>query len=143
MIKKIREVTFFILSFFMMGCNNIGQEFIDITYVNNTDKKIFVMDQWQVVSDTSLWKTAWYEGIDEKIYCVINPRNSRVSRYIKKHIQTMLDEYGAYRFVFYDVDTLCDVPWERIEKEYIIVKRVDVYSLDDLQKNNYMITINP
>ena len=141
--NKNREITSFILSLFMMGCNNIGQEYIDITYVNNTDRKLFVMNQWQAIPDTSLWESAWYEGIDEKIYCVINPRNSRVSRHMKKHIQTMLDEYGAYRFVIYDIDTLYNVPWEIIEKEYKIVKREDIYSLDDLQKNNYLITINP
>ena len=143
MIKKRREISSFVILLFMMGCNNIGQEFIDITYVNNTDKKIFVMDQWQAVTDTSLWETPWFEGIDEKRYCVINSYSSRVSRYIKKHIQTMIDDKGAYRFIIYDVDTLKNVPWERIEKEYKIVKRVDIYSLDDLQKKNYLITINP
>ena len=121
----------------LTGCRDFGREVVDISFINKTDRQLLVNLQFQSVSDTCLWETTWSEDRDG----VINPYSTFECRYIKKHLQNLIEGYGAVRFIIYDVDTIESVSWEKISEEYIIVKRIDFYSMDDLENEKCVITI--
>lgn len=120
-----------------LGCD---PNVIDITFVNNTDKTISIVECIQEASDTSLFETTPFPEGMQKTDRIVYPHSSNVSRFLENHIRNGI-KYGCYRFYVFDVDTLNTVPWERIRNDYKIVKRIDIYSMEDIYRNNNVITI--
>ncbi len=131
-------VVIIFLLFFTLSFSECDREplWFDIEFVNNTDYTLACESVLREVSDTIFPdKTLFPDGIEE-ITRVIKPHSTHVSRYNRygfKH----LAEKGLYEsFYFFDVDTIKNVSWERIKKEKIFVKVIDIYSWDDLE-NKY------
>jgi len=121
----------FSVMFCIIGCEDV----IDIDFVNNTGFTLVCDFDLREPLDTLLHENSpWPNGI-EKIDCVIEPHSTHVSRFNKRSF-TRLEESGlCYSFYFYDVDTIKNVSWERIRNENIVIKKVHIYSLNDLEYN--------
>ena len=128
-----------LLSFFFvtMGCD---PNVIDITFVNNTDHTLSIVECIQEASDTSLFETTPFPKGMEKTDRIVYPHSSDVSRFFEYSFRNGI-KYGCYRFYVFDVDTINTLPWEKIRNDYKIVKRIDIYSMEDIYRNNYVFTI--
>lgn len=103
---------------------------------NNSLKSIIYLD-WNSnnANDTLLQER---EIIWDKNQYKINP-GSFIDHNIRRY---ELPDYGyteLLSFYFFDPDTLELVPWERIAKENIILKRVDFHSWQELEDYNFEI----
>lgn len=131
----------FLLSvlFCITGC----EEVVDIDFVNNTNFTLVCDFDLREPSDTLLHEdTPWPNGI-EKTDCVIKPHSTHVSRFNKRSF-TRLEETGLCRsFYFYNIDTIKNVSWEKIRTENIVIKKVHIYSFNDLMYNYDMVICIP
>jgi len=120
---------FSLMVFFITGC----QEVLDIEFVNNTDFTLVCQFDYRELSDTILHEnTPWPKGV-QKTDCIIKPHSTHLSRFNQSDF-IGLEEKGLCRsFYFFDVDTINAVPWERIRSENIVVKKVYIYSLNDIK----------
>lgn len=117
---------------FLTGC--FGDSlYIDVKFENNTDCTLVFHREIRELSDTLLQEDSpWPDGIKDSHF-VINPHSTHVSRFMRSGFNH-LAEHGKYHsFYFFDIDTIKSVAWERVRAENIYVKKVDFYSINDLE----------
>ena len=140
LIKTISTIVLIISALALSGCPGSISDMIDIKFVNNTDHTLIVHYAIREGSDTLLSETTpWPDGI-KKTDNVLEPHSSKISGFFESHIRNGTLK-GSYNFIFFDVDTIKSVPWERIRDEYIVVKRVSIHSMEEFYKYNYVISV--
>ena len=142
--KRIIEVSliFLSLSLLLSGCERgRGRLWFDIEFVNNTDRALACEDLLRELSDTVFPENSPFPNGIEKTTRVINPHSTQISRFNISRFKH-LEEHGLYEsFCFFDVDTINEVPWEIIRSKKNVVKVIDVYSFDDIEKCNYIMIV--
>lgn len=121
-----------IVSVFLTGCF-VDDSVIDVKFVNNTDLTLVFYSEIRELSDTIMQEnTPWPDGVKDA-HSVINPHSTHVSRFMRSGFNKLV-EHNKYRsFYFLDIDTIKSVAWERVRAENIFVKKVDIYSINDLE----------
>lgn len=136
MMKQYRNTLLLIvLVFSIIGCER-NPSWIDIKFINNTDFTLLCLDAYRELSDTVLQEeNPWPQGPNETSG-LIKPHSTHVSR-VTKFGLTHLEEHGlCLTLYFFDVDIIKTVPWEKIRTDNIVIKAVDIHSLDEIE-NKY------
>lgn len=100
---------------------------------NNSDKTIFFCDSYSY-PDTSFDYNPFYSPETFRI----NPGETRSDR-IRNTWEGKFELMDTLMIFIFDEETLKTVPWDTIQKKYMILKRYDL-SLEDLQEMDWKIT---
>jgi len=137
--KNIKEIVFFLILFLMMGCPESGKKYEiwgTVKLINNSKKKVCYLYEysgWQNF-DTLLPNNE----VLKKYTVTIEPDSFSYKR-MQVFEEIGIDSTHLLMFYFFDPDTLAQMPWERIAKENIILKRVDIHSSKELEDRNFEI----
>lgn len=131
----------------MSGCpDEVAEHDLVIQINNKTSEKIVFFTPIEPVGktvayfDTTLTKELpWgnINSIDTKD--IVNPESVGSATYFSYHVKDVLNR-GWLHFYIFNYDSLMAIPWERIRNEYIVAKRVDFNSWEELEKSNFTIT---
>lgn len=92
------------------------------------------------VFDTTLTKELPWGNINRiDADDIVNPNSIGIQSCFSYHIQDVLNR-GWLHFYIFNYDSLISIPWERIQNEYIVAKRVDFDTWEDLEAANFTIT---
>lgn len=118
---------------FLTGCIRTNLN-IEIEFVNYSDRTLICKGGViRELSDTVLPEiTPWANGI-EKTDRIISPHSKHISKAKKSGFEKLAENGLCESYYFFDIDTIINVPWERIRAENMVLKRVDIYSLEELE----------
>lgn len=141
MLKSIKVSVVLITSLLLTGCpeNADKSEIAAIVKVNNSsNKKVIYLhwySSWQ--NNDTLLSSSEIEW-DHNKYS-IEP-SSFANMLVYNYNKIAIDSGDILMVYFFDPDTLAQVPWERIARENIVLKRVDIHSWKELEDRNFEIS---
>jgi hypothetical protein len=69
---------------------------------------------------------------------ILQPHSIVNDYYYSEHLKKILEQGWMHYYIFY-YDSLSLIPWERIRDEYIVAKRIDFDTWEDLENCNFKI----
>ncbi len=135
--KTIGLLVICALSIFLTGCPEEGPNHdFSIEIVNNSEDAIVWYSTNSSMQDTSLKNTfPWYKPESSIIYPNTSESVYSTIELTKELLETESEHY--YIFIYDSVQT---IPWGRIRDEYIVAKRIDFESWEELEECNFTIT---
>lgn len=104
--------------------------FAPISSIGKTSKNV----------DTTLTKEfPWGDATNIANENIIKPYSMGLETYFTYHIQDVLKR-GFMHYYIFNYDSLISIPWERIRDEYIVAKRVDFDTWEELEAVDFTIT---
>lgn len=136
--KKMINLLSISIMLCLVGC----VEVIDVEFVNNTDMTLVCSFEYRDIKDTILHEhSPWVDGI-KNTDLVIEPHSTQVSRFNKSGFSDLEEKGLCKSFYFFDIDSIKAVSWDRIRTENMVIKKVHIYSLNDiLYKYDKMICV--
>ena len=142
--KILKNFILVIILFLFIGCP--GEEFppddMGINIINNSNIEIVFYTQSirNAVIDTSLNDELPWGNINniDSSYIVL-PHTSYLHTYYSKNLKTLLEQGWIHYYIF-NFDSIKTISWERIRNEYIVAKRIDFDTWEDLEECNFTIT---
>ena len=129
------SIIFFNL-FVLIGCHNKNNQILTIK--NNSDQNLLYVSSF-LYPDTTLKCCPPERGTDEYYRWLIKANSKLVNENCYKDFFITYDTMDIFLF---NVDTLYTVPWDTINKNYMILIRYDL-SLEDLERLNWTVTYPP
>ncbi len=129
-----------LLSIIFTGCSHDIEEVRDIIIKNNTDIKLVFYKEYKSLSilDTTLsMDYPWQNGISD--FYLIKPYSTKKNREVKSNLKYVLSK-GSYQYYLLDFESITTIPWEQIRNEYIVAKRVNFDTWEELETTNFTIT---
>lgn len=135
----------FLIPLFFASCIDDS----DVSYIyyrNDLDVKVCYWSMYlepEELADTSLWKESPFISnfkLKEKYRNVIEP-HSTMKALTGSDTFYQFEVGRTRRYFFFDYDSVIALPWEIIRDEYMVLKRIDMNSMEDYKKCNYTITI--
>lgn len=139
--KSIRGIfCIILLAIIVLGCpeGDIGGEIVGNIKVQNNSLENIVYVPWYVTKDyvgDSIFSpkvSPW----DNILKYTIEP-NTSLDYIINQRKKDAIEYSHDLLIFFFDPDTLDQLPWERIARENIILKRVDIHSWEELENCNF------
>lgn len=123
----------------LTGCPHDLEDVQEITISNNSDNQLVFYKEYknQSVLDTALnINSPWQNGISD--FYIIKAHSSKEIKEVKSNLEFVLYN-GRYQYFLFDYDTITTIPWDRIRDEYIVAKRIDFDTWEDLENCNFKI----
>jgi hypothetical protein len=122
--------------FMLSGCPDDEVDDVSFRIENNSGSSI-VWSFYIEGRTIDYYQRNWWGNKYEK-YTILQD-----SFTIREHrsgtLKTLLKR-GAYRYYFFDLDSLQTIPWERIRDERIILKEVVFTTWEEMEASNFTIT---
>lgn len=137
---KLQQLLIIIISLLFCGCPHDVDDVQIITIVNNSSEKlVFYNDQINESEyDTVLVKKyPWEEEVAD--FYIVHPQAIKEIVEVKSNLEFILSN-NWYQLYFFNCDSVQTIPWQRIRDEYIVAKRVDFESWEELEECNFTIT---
>ncbi len=140
--NKFQRFAVFVIMFttIFMGCSNDMDDVVEISIVNNSNVELVFYDinNKQSQLDTSVRENNIWEGGVSDWY-IIESYSSKEITEIKSVLESTLSE-GWYQVYFFVHDTVKNNSWEQIREHYMVAKRVDIGTWEDLETMNFTIS---
>ncbi len=146
--KRLKRIGY--LAIFCLLCYGCPEELPEhdlvIQIENNTNEKIVCFTPIGSIgetiesSDTTLTEDFPWGDINS-IYDedIVDPYSDGEETFFSYHMEDALNN-GSIHFYIFNYDSLVTIPWERIRNEYIVSKRVDFDTWEELESADFTIT---
>jgi len=129
-----------LISIILTGCPHDVDDIQDVRINNDSDIELVFYKRYisTTTLDTLLSEDfPWANEISD--YYVISPYTSKDIREVKSNLEHVLTN-GLYQYFIFNYDSIKNIPWERIRDEYIVAKRVDFDTWEELEAADFTIT---
>jgi hypothetical protein len=138
LINAISLVTgIIVLSLFLTGCpEEVPIHDFKMDIINSSTDGIVWYSYNSVFYDTSLLEEfPWYD-----IESSLISENSLTRQYLASHMIKGILDSGYIHYYLFNYNSIKNIPWERIRDEYIIAKRVDFDTWEELEAVDFKVT---
>lgn len=130
-----------------MGCpEELPEHDLTIQIENNTNETIVFFAPIEPVGktkeafDTTLTEEfPWGDINSITNQYIVKPKSIGIETYFTYHMKDVLNR-GYMQYYIFNYDSLITIPWERIRDEYIVAKRVDFDTWEELEDANFTVT---
>jgi hypothetical protein len=147
MVKLITLLKYCLCAFLfltMTGCpDEIPEDDTGVYIENKTGSKLVFFaphSEPNEVIDTALTSEFPWGNIDDiNEKNILQPNSIGFDPYYSGHLKTILEQGWIHYFIF-NYDSITTISWERIRDEYIVAKRIDFDTWEDLEASDFKIT---
>lgn len=134
--------------FTLTSCPDDSERDLTLYFVNNSEEKLVFFQEVKAIGrtssifDTTLWEDfPWgdIQSLEKDTNWVVNSYTTGFRNYYPDHLQDALNRGYIHTFIF-NYDSLVTIPWERIRDEYIVAKRVDFDTWEELEAADFTVT---
>jgi hypothetical protein len=130
----------FLIMLLSYGCPHDIDDTQSIIIRNNSGEQIvfYKIYSLDAAKDTTLSEEfPWGNSIED--FYIIKPYDNKEVTEIKSNIEYVLSD-GWYQYYIFNYDSINTIPWERIHDEYIVAKRVDFDTWEELEDMDFTVT---
>ncbi|MBP6871195.1 MAG: hypothetical protein KBC43_04255 [Bacteroidales bacterium] len=143
LVHQLKYLFYIFLFAAITGCpEELPEDDMNIYIENNSNSKLVVFashNEPNEVMDTTLVSAFPWGTIDNiNKEDILQPHSIVNDYYYSEHLKKILEQGWMHYFIFY-YDSLSLIPWERIRDEYIVAKRIDFDTWEDLENCNFKI----
>lgn len=143
----LRTGVFSFIMLLLMGCpEELPEHDLTIQIKNNTNETIVFFAPIAPVGktneafDTTLTEVfPWGDASSIANENIVKPNSIGLETHFTYHMQDVLNQ-GFMHYYIFNYDSLISIPWERIRDEYIVAKRVDFDTWEELEAADFTVT---
>jgi len=122
---------------FLYSCLKV--ESFRVIIINNSNENIL----WHICDIESYPNNPWITAANGKVLSTMEDVK-KDNAYIAAgdSVVDVVHKYGYFPrvYYFYNYDSVCNIPWQRIKDDSIYLKKVTFYSWEEMEQCNYTIT---